>query len=108
MKYVTRVERFVAGDYPLVCVRSGRPATKMVPVQARRSTVWPYLLFPGIGFVMAKIFADRPDRWGLLPFAEGEVGGVTVTYERSIGIIINGAHPRFIEATRVAQGRATF
>lgn len=39
--YVTRIERFQRGDFPMVCVRSGLPATKMVPVQARRTTVWP-------------------------------------------------------------------
>ena len=60
VRYVTRIERFVQGDYPMVCGRSGLPATKMVPVQARRSTVWPWFLLPLsiFWFVVAKWAAD--------------------------------------------------
>ncbi len=107
MKYVTRIERFKLGDYPMVCVRSGLPATKLVPVQARRTTVWPYLLLPisAIGFFFAKWSADSDHPWGRLPFAKGQVRGITATYEKSIGVIIDGVHPDFIEATRLAQGK---
>lgn len=105
VKYVTRIERFQAGDYPMVCVRSGLPATKMVPVQARRSTVWPWFLLPIslVWFAVAKWAADSDHPWGKLPFAEGQVNGITATYEKSIGVIINGAHADFVEATRRAQ-----
>jgi len=78
---------------------------KMVPVQARRSTVWPWLLLP-ISIVwsaVAKWAADSDHPWGKLPFAECHVNGITATYEKSIGVIINGAHPDFVEATRQAQ-----
>lgn len=34
--------RFVAGDYPMVCARSGLPADKMVPVEAARTATWPF------------------------------------------------------------------
>lgn len=105
VKYVTRIERFQQGDYPMVCVRSGLPATKLVPVQARRSTLWPWFLLPisFIWFVVAKWAADSDHPWGKLPFAEGHVNGITATYEPSIGVIIKGAHPDFVEATRAAQ-----
>lgn len=107
VKYVTRIERFQLGDYPMVCVRSGLPATKMVPVQARRTTVWPWLLLPisAIWFFFAKWAADSDHPWGKLPFAKGQVRGITATYEKSIGVIINGAHPDFVEATRLSQGK---
>ena len=110
VKYVTRIERFVQGDYPMVCVRSGLPATKMVPVQARRSTVWPWFLLPLsiFWFVVAKWAADSDHPWGKLPFAEGHVDGITATYEKSIGVIIDGAHPAFVEATRKSQAAAQF
>jgi hypothetical protein len=108
VRYVTRIERFVLGDYPMICVRSGLPATKMVPVQARRSTVWPWFLLPLsiLWFVVAKWAADSDHPWGKLPFAEGHVDGITATYEKSIGVIIDGAHPAFVEATRKSQAAA--
>ncbi len=34
VEYVTRYERFILGDFPMVCARSGLPATKLVPVEA--------------------------------------------------------------------------
>lgn len=107
VKYVTRFDRFVLGDYPMVCVRSGREATKWVPVQAYRSSVWPWLFFPGLGFVVAKWMADGDHPWGLLPFAEGQVGGVRATYEKRVGVILRGVHPDFVAATRAAQGKGT-
>ena len=107
VKYVTRYERFVLGDFPMVCARSGRPATKLVPVQAWRSSLWPWLFFPGLSFLVAKLVGDSGHPWGLLPFAEGEVLGVTATYERGIGVILRGVHPEFVVATREAQGKTT-
>ena len=104
---MTTIERFQLGDYPMVCVRSGLPATKMVPVRARRTTVWPWFLLPAslIGFVVAKWSADSDHPWGKLPFAEGHVNGVEATYDKSIGVIIDGAHSDFVEATRRSQGK---
>ena len=81
VRYVTRIERFQRGDFPMVCVRSGRPATKMVPVQARRTTVWPWFLLPisVIWFAIAKWSADTDHPWGQLPFAEGHVKRISAT-----------------------------
>ena len=94
----------------MVCVRSGLPATKLVPVQARRTTVWPWFLLPisVVWFVIAKWSADTDHPWGRLPFAEGHVEGISATYEKSIGVIIEGAHPDFVAATRRAQGKTTY
>ncbi len=105
MRYVTRIERFQHGQYPMICARSGLPATKMVPVQARRTTVWPWMLLPFsvIWFAVVKWIADSDHPWGKLPFAEGHVEGITATYEKSIGVIIDGVHPKFVEATRQSQ-----
>ena len=106
VKYVTRLERFEAGDFPMVCARSGKAATKMVPVQAYRSTVWPFLFFPGFSFILAKIIGDSNHPWGKIPFAEGEVGGVAATYERPIGVMLKGVHPDFVAAVKESQGRS--
>lgn len=105
MKYVTRLDRFEAGDFPMVCVRSGAPATKLVPVQAYRDSRWPWLFFGSLSFIFAKWIGDRDHPWGLLPFAEGEARGVTATHDRGVGVILRGVHPRFVEETRSAQGR---
>ncbi len=78
----------------------------MVPVQAYRSSLWPWLFFPGASFFIAKWVGDSDHPWGLLPFAEGEVKGVTATYERPIGVILRGVHPSFVAATRASQGKA--
>lgn len=88
---------------------TGLPATKLVPVQARRTTVWPWIVLPFsvIWFAIVKWVADSDHPWGQLPFAEGHVEGVTATYEKSIGVIINGVHPEFVEATRRSQRDGT-
>ncbi|MDH4280057.1 MAG: hypothetical protein OEW83_18450 [Acidimicrobiia bacterium] len=108
MKYVTRFDRFVAGDFPMVCVRSGRAATRMVPVQATRSASWPWLfLVPApIMFFAAKLVGDGDDPCGRLPFAEGQVGGVTAVYDKRVGVILRGVHKDFVAATRRAQGKS--
>lgn len=79
----------------------------MVPVQARRTTVWPWFLLPisFIWFAIAKWSADSDHPWGRLPFAEGHVDGIEASYEKSIGVILDGVHPDFVEATRQAQGK---
>jgi hypothetical protein len=104
VRYVTTIERFRLGDYPMVCVRSGLPATKMVPVQARRTTVWPWFLLPVglIAFLVTKWVTDSDHPWGSLPFADGHVGGIEATYEKPIGVIIDGAHPAFVDAVLTA------
>lgn len=106
-RYVTRLDRFRAGDFPMVCVRSGKPATKLVPIEARRVSNWPWFLLPLsiIGFLLAEWVADSDRPRGRLPFAEGHVRDVSATYDKRIGVIIDGAHPDFIEATRAAQGK---
>lgn len=108
MKYVTRLDRFQLGDYPMVCVRSGLPATKLVAVQARRTAVWPWLFLPvsTISWFLLKSLTDSRHPWGKLPFAEGRVRDITATYEKRIGVIVEGAHPDFIDATRIQQHRA--
>ena len=108
MRSVTQIERFQLGQYPMVCVRSGLPATKMVPVQSRRTTVWPWMLLPVsvFWFLIVEWAADSDHPWGKLPFAEGHVAGISATYETSIGVMIDGVHPMFVEATRRSQGKA--
>lgn len=105
VKYVTRLDRFTIGDFPMVCSRSGLPATKMVPVQAYRSSLWPWLFFPGVGYLITSWVGDGGHPWGLLPFAKGHVRGVTAVYDHSIGVILRGVHPDFVAATRTAQGK---
>lgn len=60
-----------------------------------------------IWFALAKWSADIDHPWGQLPFAEGHLEGISATYEKSIGVIIEGAHPDFVAATRHAQGKTT-
>jgi len=105
VKYVTWLDRFQLGDFPMVCVRSGLPATKVVAVQARRTAVWPWLFFPisTISWFLLKSVTDSRHPWGKLPFAEGQVKDITATYEKRIGVIIKGAHPDFIKATQQHQ-----
>ncbi|MEM7271998.1 MAG: hypothetical protein AAF547_02855 [Actinomycetota bacterium] len=106
MKYLTRFERFVTGDFPMVCVRSGLPATKLVPVQAYRSSAWPWFFVGNpLLFLVAKWVGDSDHPWGLLPFADGQVQGITATYDRRVGVILKGVHEDFVAATRQAQGK---
>lgn len=106
MKYVAHFDRFVAGDFPMVCARSGRPATKLVPVQAYRSSVWPwFFVLNPLAFLVAKWVGDSDHPWGQLPFADGQVRGVTATYDRRIGVILRGVHQDFVTASRQAQAK---
>jgi len=107
VQYVTRLERFIVGDFPMVCVRSGLPATKFVPVEAARTATWPWFLLPFsiVAFVVAKTMNERDTVWGRVPFAEGQVQGIRATYDPSIGVILKGVHEQFVEATRESQGK---
>ena len=109
MKYVTRLDRFTVSDFPLVCVHSGRPAAKMIPVRARPSPLWPWVFLftlPALTFLLLFWIGGRNGHWGMLPHAEGEVGSVKVVYEKRIGVILRGVHPDFVAATRTRQGKS--
>ena len=105
--YVTRTDRFLAGDYPMVCVQTGRPAARMVELEARRTSSWPWFLMPVrvLWFLVARWVGDGDRPVGRLPFAEEVSPNLTITYDRLIGIVIRGAHPDFVEACRISQGR---
>jgi hypothetical protein len=108
MKYVTGLDRFVAGDYPMVCARSGRPATRVLPVQAWRSSLLGPPLISG-GWVGQAKFLDNPAHpWGLLPFADGQkYRGAAARYKPSVGIILRGVHPAFVDAARQSEGETS-
>ncbi len=106
VKYVTRLERFVAGDFPMVCARSGKPATVMVPVQAHRGPIWPPWRFYGLFRDIPEWDNDSPELWGQMPFADTEVGDIQAVYEESSGVILRGVHPDFVAAVKESQGRA--
>lgn len=90
----------------MVCVRTGRPASHMKRVYASEVPVWPWLFFPSILFVvLGGLFKPRQVA-GLLPYAEHESGGISATYERSIGVILKGVHPSFADANRTAQRKS--
>ena len=105
-RYATRVERFVAGDYPAVCVRTGEAADEVVPVEAARRAAWPWFLFPlqPLAWLLSWAFVDRDRLWGRLPFATGAVGGIEATWDRREGVVVlDGVHPAFVAACRAAQ-----
>lgn len=62
---------------------------------------------PGLAFLLASWVGDSDHPWGLLPFAEGQVRGVSATCETQLGVILRGVHPEFVAATREAQRKAT-
>ncbi|MEZ5408226.1 MAG: hypothetical protein R2761_09385 [Acidimicrobiales bacterium] len=99
---VTRTAlRVGKGGIATLQLRSGFP----IDLLLRRASLWPWLFFPGLAFLAASWVGDSDHPWGLLPFAEGQVRGVTATYERGIGVILRGVHPDFVRATKLAQGR---
>lgn len=103
MQYITQLERFQRGDFPDVCVRSGLPSTKTVLVEASVSSpTWPWFLLPIslFWFVIAKWTSDEENLWGMLPFTEGHVDGISATYDSDVGVIAEGVHPAFVEAAR--------
>jgi hypothetical protein len=102
VELATGVERFRTGDYPPVCVRSGLPADRWVPVEATpRAGRRPWILLPlGALAWLVTWWGPDPERlWGLLPFAAGHVDGVSATWDRNRHVVVlSGAHPRFAEA----------
>ena len=80
----------------------------MVPVQARRTSSWPWFFLPSsvVVFLLSKWIADSDHPWGLLPFAEGQVGGIEAVYDKPIGVILTDVHPDFVSAVRQSQGRS--
>jgi hypothetical protein len=99
-RWATWIERFEAGDYPMVCVRSGRPADELVPVEAERRATWPWLFSPlSLTFWVARWGVANDRLWGKLPFATGHVGGISATWDAREGIVmIKGVHPDFVAA----------
>jgi hypothetical protein len=96
-RMATWVERFQAGDYPMVCARSGLPADDLVPIEAARRA-------PRAG-TLPRTWGRRGRRddrlWGRLPFASGHVDGIVARWDRRAGVVtISGVHPAFIEACR--------
>lgn len=104
----TWIARFEQGDYPMVCARSGLPADKFVPVEAARRAVWPWWFFPmhAITWLLAWRSVDKDRLCGRLPFATGQVEGVTATWDRSEGVVLlRGVHPDFVAACKWHQAR---
>jgi hypothetical protein len=93
--------RFEAGDYPMVCARSGLPADELVPVEATRRAAWPWFLFwiDILTWLVAWWTVDGDRTWGHLPFATGHARGISATFDRRLGIVtLHGVHPAFIAA----------
>ncbi len=106
MRYVTRLKRFERGDYPMICVRTGLPADRLVKVRARRIAKWPSF-FLGSGFIpflstLASVDGDGPV-WGLLPVSDDRETTVNITFDAKIGVILRGVHPDFVTATKAAR-----
>lgn len=112
-EYVTRLDRFQLGDFPMVCVVTGQPAAGMVEVEARRGSAWPWFLMPAsvVWFLLASRLNLDHSPTGLLPFAEGQEGalrrrnGLRVAHDRLIGVVIRGAHPGFVTSCRDHQSQ---
>lgn len=108
--YVSRTDRFQQGDFPMVCVRSGEPADALVLVTAHRTSAWRWFVLPAsiVWFAVAGRLGRRVGLEGSLPFRTGEEahvgrrGGVRLTYDRLIGVVIHGAHPDFVAACEAA------
>ncbi len=107
VKYVTRLERFESGDFPMVCVKSGRPATNLVPVEALKTSSRPWFLLPIslVAFLVSRVFKDRNRPWGLLPFADGEETDIVATYDPTVGVVVRDVHQGFIDAVKESQRR---
>lgn len=94
MEYVTNLERFEAGDFPMVCVRTGQPAATMAPIQAY-DTSFGWFVLPELTKWV----------WGRLPFAEGVEQQIGAEYSKSVGVTLKNVHPDFVAAVREAQGK---
>ena len=106
---VVTQERFQAGDFPMVCARSGRPADRLLAVDASRSrpSMLPLLL---LGVVPALLWwlltRRRPAEWtgGHLPFATGRAEPVTAVWSKRRQVVrLLGVHPAFVTACRTHQ-----
>jgi hypothetical protein len=104
-RIATWIQRFEQGDYPMVCARTGRPADKLVPVEAARRSAWPWIFSPlGIVFWLLRWRIDKERVWGRLPFATGQVGGISATWDKHQGaVLLKGLHPGFVAACRAHQ-----
>lgn len=100
MKIVIPLDRFIKGNFPMVCVRSGLPATKMVRVQAYKPSIFRWYMIPGLDILLRRWLGESQHPWGRLPFAEGHVQKVSARYSRRQGITIRGVHPNFVAATK--------
>lgn len=95
----------------MVCVVTGQPADAMVEVEARRTSAWPWFLMPAsvIWFAVASRLNLDQSPTGRLPFADGAEamvnrrGGVRLTSDRLIGVVVRGAHADFVTACREHQ-----
>jgi hypothetical protein len=108
-RMATWIERFQLGDYPMVCARSGRPADRFVPVEAARRSAWPWFFGPfGLLFWVLHWSYDKERLWGRLPFATGEVGGISATWDKSERVVVlKGVHPDFVAACKEHQRSRT-
>jgi hypothetical protein len=104
-KMITWIDRFQAGDYPMVCARSGLPADRFAPVEASRVSAWPWIFTPfRPEFWIARWSVGKDRLWGKLPFASGHVEGISATWDRNDGVaILRGVHPDFISACHAHQ-----
>jgi hypothetical protein len=106
--YVTRVDRFRSGDYPMVCARSGLQAGKLIEVEAARRATWPWLLLPiwWVGAAVSYWVVDGDRLVGKLPFAAGQFGRVSATWDKRTQLVtLRGVHPAFVAACREQQRR---
>jgi hypothetical protein len=96
-------EQFQAGDFPMVCVRSGLPADRLLPIEAgrRRRSVLPFLLLGVLPGLLWWLLAHRTVEWtwGRLPFATGQAQPVTAIWSKRRHLVhLNGVHPDFVSA----------
>ena len=105
-RYVTRLDRFQEGDYPLVCAVSGvTDGVELVSVTVRRVSIWPWMFL----FVQPLIylFAGGPGRKvvvGWLPLAENSLAkSLDGYYEPGAGVILRNVHDSFVAACKEAQ-----
>jgi hypothetical protein len=101
-------ERFQAGDFPMVCVRSGLPADMLAPVEAgrRRRSVLPFLLLGVLPGLLWWLLAYRTVEWtwGRLPFATGQAQPITAIWSKRRHLVhLNGVHPDFVSAHQLHQ-----
>lgn len=101
-RMATWAQRFEAGDYPMVCARSGLPADTLVPVEAERRAAWPWIFGPlSLTFWIARGSIAHDRLKGKVPFATGHIGRISAVWDRSEDVVIlRGVHPDFVAACR--------